>query len=155
MHMTGSGRRKLRYELTTMCNIVLLINSFESEHSTFLILLICHIVGELRYVKFKDNDNNEIYHTYNHLFGGSCDFMKYILTSTKLSQRGFELGFDTDTDDLNDKLPINVKTTDSNDSPTQGRTNSSINIFLCRSEKKRKGKHVKGKRKKFGAREAF
>lgn len=81
--------------------------------------------------------------------------MKYILTSTKLSQRGFELGFDTDTDDLNDKLPINVKTTDSNDSPTQGRTNSSINIFLCRSEKKRKGKHVKGKRKKFGAREAF
>ncbi|CAA2993618.1 Hypothetical predicted protein [Olea europaea subsp. europaea] len=70
------------------------------------------------YGKFKNNENNKIYHTYNHLFGGSCDSMKYALTPIKLFQRGFDLGFDTDTDDPNNKLPINTETTDSSNGPT-------------------------------------
>ncbi|CAA2933346.1 Hypothetical predicted protein [Olea europaea subsp. europaea] len=108
-----------------------------------------------RYGKFKDNDNNnnKIYYTYNRLFGGRCDSMKYALTPTNLSQRGFELASDIDTDDPNDKLPISAETTDSSDGLTQERTNSSMNISHRWSGEKHKGKHTKGKRKKFGARE--
>ncbi|XP_022841989.1 uncharacterized protein LOC111365687 [Olea europaea var. sylvestris] len=106
-----------------------------------------------RYGKFKDNDSTEIYHKYNRLFGGSCDSMKYVLTSMKLSQLMFDLGANSDMDDLNDMLPVNVETTDSSDGPTPGRASSSMNISLQRSNEKRKGKHAKGKRKKFGARE--
>ncbi|CAA2985095.1 Hypothetical predicted protein [Olea europaea subsp. europaea] len=106
-------------------------------------------------VKFKDSDNMEIYHKYSHLFGGSCDSMKYALTPTKLSQRGFDLWANFDSDDLNDTLPINAKTTDSSDGPTPGQASSSMTISLRRSGEKRKGKHAKGKRKKFEAREVF
>ncbi|XP_022883498.1 L10-interacting MYB domain-containing protein-like [Olea europaea var. sylvestris] len=106
-----------------------------------------------RYGKFKDNDNTEIYHKYSRLFGGSCDSMKYALTPTKLSQRGFALGGNSDSDDQHDTLPINAETTDSSDGPTPGRASSSMNISRGRSGEKRKGKHAKGKRKKFGARE--
>ncbi|XP_022848716.1 uncharacterized protein LOC111371018 [Olea europaea var. sylvestris] len=106
-----------------------------------------------RYGKFKDNDNTEIYHKYSRLFGGSCDSMKYALTPMKLSQRGFDLGANSDSDDSNDTLPINAETTDSSDGPTPGRASSSMNISLRRSDEKRKEKHAKGKRKKFGARE--
>ncbi|CAA2993650.1 Hypothetical predicted protein [Olea europaea subsp. europaea] len=111
------------------------------------------IMENPRYGKFKDNDNTEIYHKYSRLFGGSCDSMKYALTPTKLSQRGFALGGNSDFDDPHDTLPINVETTDSSDGPTQGRASSSMNISRERSGEKRKGKHAKGKRKKFGARE--
>ncbi|CAA2953886.1 Hypothetical predicted protein [Olea europaea subsp. europaea] len=106
-----------------------------------------------QYGKFKNNDNTEIYHKYSRLFGGSCDSMKYALTPTKLSQCGFDLGTNSDSDDPNDTLPINVKTTDSSDDLTPGRASSSMNISLRRSDKKRKGKHAKGKWKKFGVRE--
>ncbi|CAA3010902.1 Hypothetical predicted protein [Olea europaea subsp. europaea] len=111
------------------------------------------IMENPRYGKFKDNNNTEIYHKYNHLFGGSCDSMKYVPTPTKLSQCGFDLGANSDTDDLNDKLPINTETIDSSNDPTSGRASSLMNISLCRSGEKRKGKHAKEKRKKFGARE--
>ncbi|CAA2993788.1 Hypothetical predicted protein [Olea europaea subsp. europaea] len=73
-----------------------------------------------RYGKFKDSDNTEIYHMYNNLFRGSCDSMKHALTPIKLSQRGFDLGFDIDTYDPNDKVPINFETTDSIDGLTKG-----------------------------------
>ncbi|CAA2982142.1 Hypothetical predicted protein [Olea europaea subsp. europaea] len=105
-----------------------------------------------RYGKFKDNDNMEIYHKYSRLFGGSCDSIKYTLTPTKLSQRGFDLGTNSDSDDPNDMLPINAET-DSSDDPTPGRASSSMNISLRRSDEKHKGKHAKGKRKKFRVRE--
>ncbi|CAA2974051.1 Hypothetical predicted protein [Olea europaea subsp. europaea] len=97
-----------------------------------------------RYGKFKDNDNTKIYHKYSRLFGGSCDSMKYALTPTKLSQRGFDLGANTDSDDPNDTLPINVETTDSSDGPTPGRVSSLMNISHRRSNEKRKRKHAKG-----------
>ncbi|XP_022856619.1 L10-interacting MYB domain-containing protein-like [Olea europaea var. sylvestris] len=106
-----------------------------------------------RYGKSKDNDNTQIYHKYSRLFGGSCDSMKYALIPTKLSQRGFDLGANSDSDDLNDTLPINVEKTDSSNNPTPRRASSLINISLHRSGKKPKEKHAKGKRKKFGARE--
>ncbi|CAA2969385.1 Hypothetical predicted protein [Olea europaea subsp. europaea] len=86
-----------------------------------------------RYGKFKDNDNSKIYHMYSRLCGGSCDSIKYELTPKKLSQHGFDLGSNTDMDDPNDKLPINVETTDLSNGPTWGRVNSSMNIFLCQS----------------------
>ncbi|CAA2973059.1 Hypothetical predicted protein [Olea europaea subsp. europaea] len=105
-----------------------------------------------RYEKFKDNDNMEIYHKYSRLFGGSCDSIKYALTPTKLSRRGFDLGANSDSDDRNDTLPMNAETTYSSDGPTPGRVSLSMNISLRRSGEKRKGKHANGKRKKFGAR---
>ncbi|CAA2974817.1 Hypothetical predicted protein [Olea europaea subsp. europaea] len=108
-----------------------------------------------RYGKFKDNDNTEIYHKYSRLFGGSCDSMKYALTPTKLSQRGFDLGANSNSDDPNDTLPINAETTDSSDDPTPRLGSSSMNISLRRSGEKRKGKHAKGKWKKFGTREVL
>ncbi|CAA2960724.1 Hypothetical predicted protein [Olea europaea subsp. europaea] len=83
-----------------------------------------------RYRKFKDNDNTEIYDKYSRLFGGSFYSMKYTLTPTKLSQRGFDLGTNSDSDDPNDTLLINVETTDSSDGPAPGRASSSMNISL-------------------------
>ncbi|CAA3031227.1 Hypothetical predicted protein [Olea europaea subsp. europaea] len=106
-----------------------------------------------RYGKFKDKENTEIYHKYSRLFGGSCDSMKYAQIPMKLSQHGFDLGANSNTDDPNDKLPIYAETTDLSDGPTPGRASSSMNIFLHRSGKKRKGKHAKGKRRKFGTME--
>ncbi|CAA3027848.1 Hypothetical predicted protein [Olea europaea subsp. europaea] len=78
-----------------------------------------------RYGKFKDNDNTEIYHKYSRLFG----------------------------DDPNETLPINAETTNSSNDPTLGRASFSMNISLRRSGEKLKGKHAKGKWKKFRARE--
>ncbi|XP_022867910.1 uncharacterized protein LOC111387570 [Olea europaea var. sylvestris] len=78
-----------------------------------------------RYGKFKDNDNTEIYHKYSRLFG----------------------------DDPNDTLPINAETTNSSNDPTLGKASFSMNISLRRSGEKLKGKHAKGKWKKFRARE--
>ncbi|CAA2981643.1 Hypothetical predicted protein [Olea europaea subsp. europaea] len=92
---------------------------------------------------------------YSRLFGGSCESIKYALTPTKLSQCGFDLGSDSETDDLNDMLPINAKTTDSSDGPIAGRASSSMNISFRQSDEKRKEKHAKGKRKKFSMREIF
>ncbi|CAA2993571.1 Hypothetical predicted protein [Olea europaea subsp. europaea] len=72
--------------------------------------------------------------------------MKYTLTPTKLSQRGFELASNTDTEDPNDNLLINAKITDSSDGLTQGRTNSLMNISHRWRGEKCKDKHAKGKR---------
>ncbi|CAA2985590.1 Hypothetical predicted protein [Olea europaea subsp. europaea] len=91
---------------------------------------------------------------------GNCSVMprdstKYALSPSKLSQRGFDLGTDSDKDDGGDKLPINVEGTDSSDSLAAYRANSSMNISGSRSGDKRKNRHGKdkGKEKKYGARE--
>lgn len=89
-----------------------------------------------------------MYDTYKKLFGDTCDLMKYVLSLTKPSQRGFDLGTDSDREDEGNKLPINLKTTDSSDSPIEDKANSSMNIFDKRSGDKRNCKQRKEKAKK-------
>lgn len=92
-----------------------------------------------KYGKFKDSDNREIYHIYNRLFGDNNDSTKYVLTPTKLSQCNLDLSLDNDTEDPNDRLPINAETTDSSDEPTEGRANSLMNISLRQGREKCNG----------------
>ncbi|CAA2994500.1 Hypothetical predicted protein [Olea europaea subsp. europaea] len=108
-----------------------------------------------KYAKYKNMSCSEIYDTYGKLFGDAGDSTKYALSPSKLSQRGFDLGTDSDKDDGGDKLSINAEGTDSSDSPVDYRAYSSVNISRNRSEDKRKSRHGKdkGKRKKYGARE--
>ncbi|CAI9786124.1 unnamed protein product [Fraxinus pennsylvanica] len=113
------------------------------------------IMENPKYAKFKNFNCTEIYDTYSRLFGDTGDSTKYALSLTKLSQRGFDLGTDSDREYGGDKFPINAEATDSSGSPVEGRANSSMNIFAHHSGDKRKTKHRKGKAKKkmFGARE--
>ncbi|CAA2967923.1 Hypothetical predicted protein [Olea europaea subsp. europaea] len=108
-----------------------------------------------KYAKYKNMNCSEIYDTYGKLFGDAGNSTKYALSPSKLSQRGFDLGTDSDKDDGGDKLPINAKGTDSSDSLVAYRAYSSMNISRNRSGDKKKSRHGKdkGKRKKYGARE--
>ncbi|CAI9757947.1 unnamed protein product [Fraxinus pennsylvanica] len=108
--------------------------------SHVLTALACLLYENPKYGKFKDNDNKEIYHTYSKLFGGSWDATKYALTPTKLCQRGLDLSSDSDAEDRNDTMPINIETTNSSDGPQEGVNHLSMNISLARSREKRKGK---------------
>ncbi|CAA3026348.1 Hypothetical predicted protein [Olea europaea subsp. europaea] len=98
---------------------------------------------------------SEIYDTYGKLFGDAGDSTKYTLSPSKLSQRGFNLGTNSDKDDGGDKLPINAEGTDSSDCRAAYRANSSMNISGNRSGDKRKSRHGKDKRKrkKYSAKE--
>ncbi|CAA2972917.1 Hypothetical predicted protein [Olea europaea subsp. europaea] len=114
------------------------------------------IKKNLKYDKFRYNDNSEIFHTYGKLFGATQDSTKYALTPTKLSQHVLDVSSDCDTQaDFNDMLPINAETTNSSDGLVEGRLNSSMDISVGRSCKKRRGKQAqgRGKKKKLGARE--
>ncbi|CAA3029781.1 Hypothetical predicted protein [Olea europaea subsp. europaea] len=114
------------------------------------------IKENLKYGKFRYNDNSKIFHTYEKLFGATQDSMKYALTLMKLSQHGLDVSSDYDVQtNFNDMLPINAETTDSTDGPTEGRLNSSMDIFIGQSGEKRRGKQAQGtgKKKKFRARE--
>lgn len=115
-----------------------------------------------KYAKYMNLDCSEIYDTYEKLFDDTGNSMKYALSPSKLSQRGFDLG--TERRDEGDELPINAKTTDSSCCPVReswdlclldDRANSSMNIFGKHGGEKRKRSHSKGKghRKKYSAHE--
>ncbi|CAI9779759.1 unnamed protein product [Fraxinus pennsylvanica] len=108
-----------------------------------------------KYAKYRNINCSEIYDTYGRLFGDTGDSTKYALSPTKLSQRGFDLGTDSDREYEGDKFPINAEATDSSGSPVEGRAASSMNISGRSSGEKRKNKNRKGKSKKkmYGARE--
>lgn len=76
--------------------------------------------------------------------------MKYIVSPTKLSQQGFDLGTDSDRDDEGDKFPIHVDGTDSSDSPVEVRGQFSMNISRNHSGDKRKGRQRGKKERKKG-----
>ncbi|CAA3029779.1 Hypothetical predicted protein [Olea europaea subsp. europaea] len=98
-----------------------------------------------KYGKFRYNDNSEIFHTYGKLFGATQYSTKYASMPTKLSQHGLNVSSDYDAQaDFNDMLPINAETIDSSDGPTEGRLNSSMDIFVGRSGEKRRGKQAQG-----------
>ncbi|CAA2985461.1 Hypothetical predicted protein [Olea europaea subsp. europaea] len=102
-------------------------------------------------------DCSEIYDTYGKLFDDTEYSTKYALSPLKLSQRGFDLGTDSDQDDVGDKSPINAEEIDSIKCPNEGRGNSSMNIFRRRSGDKRKGKQRrdKGSKKRYSARDVL
>ncbi|XP_022847024.1 uncharacterized protein LOC111369658 [Olea europaea var. sylvestris] len=117
-----------------------------------------------KYAKYMNLDCSEIYDTYEKLFDDTGNSMKYALSPSKLSQRGFDLG--TERRDEGDELPINAKTTDSSCCPVReswdlclldDRANSSMNIFGKHGGEKRKRSHSKGKghRKKYSVHEVF
>ncbi|CAA2979019.1 Hypothetical predicted protein [Olea europaea subsp. europaea] len=62
-----------------------------------------------KYAMYKNMNCNEICNTYGKLFSDAGDSTKYALSPSKLSQRGFDLGTDSDKDDGGDKLPINAE----------------------------------------------
>ncbi|CAA2964295.1 Hypothetical predicted protein [Olea europaea subsp. europaea] len=49
-----------------------------------------------KYAKYKHIDCSEIYDTYGKLFEDIGDATKYVLSPTKLSQRGFDLSTNSD-----------------------------------------------------------
>ncbi|CAA3001511.1 Hypothetical predicted protein [Olea europaea subsp. europaea] len=111
--------------------------------------------GNRKYAKYKNMNCSEIYNTYGKLFDDAGDSTKYALSPSKLLQRGFDLGLDSDKDNGGDKLPINAEGTNFSDSPIDYKAYSSMNISGNRNGDKKKSRHGKdkGKRKKYGARE--
>ncbi|CAA2974577.1 Hypothetical predicted protein [Olea europaea subsp. europaea] len=115
------------------------------------------LVESRKYAKYKNINCSEIYDTYGKLFSDVGDSTKYALSPSKLSQRGFDLGTDSDKDDGGDKLPINAEGTDSSDSSVACRAYLSMNIFENHSGDKRKSRQRKdkGKKKKNTVRKRF
>ncbi|KAL2543049.1 Uncharacterized protein Adt_04027 [Abeliophyllum distichum] len=91
------------------------------------------------YAKFRNCDVYKIYHRYLSLFGQAFDLDKYIMTPTKLSQRGIDGVINSGNDSSHDTLPINVETRDSSDEGHfELRSCSQMDISGCHSGEKQK-----------------
>ncbi|CAI9769445.1 unnamed protein product [Fraxinus pennsylvanica] len=103
----------------------------------------------LKYAKYENFNCSEIYDTYGKLFGDIGDSTKYVISPTKLSQRGFDFSTNGDREFDGNTMPINAEATDSNGSPVEGRAGSLMLISGSRNDDKGNAKtgNVEGRRK--------
>lgn len=100
----------------------------------------CHFLytRESKYDRFKNKDMGEIFNRYSRLFGDTFDSSKYAFTPTKLSQRGFDMHDDGDSDQVANCYPVPLESSSSSGELDIGRSNTSKARSSKRSSSKRK-----------------